>query len=159
MLLDPGESVLRSAYAVLERPEGGATRGGPGVLYLTNRRLLFEAPASRGLVRDLLQGRENHLAWHERLPEIRNVAVRRGRIGRARLVVEAANGRPVFDLLDPDAWAGAIAEARHGAMPSQGAVPTVVQTVEREIVKIRCRYCGRLANEVNSRCPACGGPL
>ncbi len=156
MLLDPGESVLRSAYAVLERPEAGAARGGPGVLYLTNRRLLFEAPASRGLMRDLLQGKENHLAWDERLPEIRNVSVRRGRVGRPRLVVEVARGRPVFDVLEPEAWAGAIAEARYGAAAS--AAPAM-HTVEREIVKVRCRYCGNLAHETSGRCAACGAPL
>jgi hypothetical protein len=159
MLLDPGESVLRSAYAVLERPEAGAERGGPGVLYLTNRRLLFEAPASRGLVRDFVQGRENHLAWHERLHEIRNVSVRRGRLARPRLVVEVPAGRPVFDLLDPDAWASAIAEARHASAPPSPPGAPISHTIERQVVKVRCRFCGTLANEVDTRCPACGAPI
>jgi len=34
--------------------------------------------------------------------------------------------------------------------------PTKIVIV-REVVKIRCPYCGGLYNEVNDKCPYCGG--
>jgi hypothetical protein len=156
MLLLPGEHLVRSAYAVIEaehRPEGVR---GPGVLYLTNRRLVFEAPASRGLVRDFVQGRDTHLVFDRNLSEVQNVTVRRGRLGRPRLVVDAGNRRPSFDVLDPDAWVAAVAQARR-SLPPPGDSPAMV--VERQVVKVRCRYCGNLANEVEGRCPYCGAAL
>jgi hypothetical protein len=156
MLLLPGEHLVRSAYAVIEaehRPEGVR---GPGVLYLTNRRLVFEAPASRGLVRDFVQGRDTHLVFDRNLSEVQNVTVRRGRLGRPRLVVDVGNRRPSFDVLDPDAWVAAVAQARRSLPPPGDSAAMVV---ERQVVKVRCRYCGNLANEVDGRCPYCGAAL
>jgi len=159
MLLRSGESILRSAYAVEEGPRESPTGRGPGVLYLTNRRLVFESHVSRGMVRDLVGGREARILLDAGLHDLTNVSVRRGRLGRARLVLELPHGRPSFDVLDPESWASAIAEARR-ELPAvlPGPAPSV-QTVEREVVKIRCRYCGQLGNEVNGRCPSCGAPL
>lgn len=37
--------------------------------------------------------------------------------------------------------------------------PTVIHTIERQVVKIRCRHCGSLVNEVEGKCPSCGAPL
>lgn len=157
MLLHSGEHLVRSAYAVLEadhRPEGVR---GPGVLYLTNYRLLFEAPSSSGLVRDLLRGRETRRVLESSLSGVSDVRVRRGRFGgKAYLVVEVADGRPAFDVLEPEAWMAAIAQAKR-ALPPPGAGRATV--IERQVVKVRCRYCGNLANEVDGRCPFCGAGL
>ncbi len=156
MLLHPEESVRRSAYAVLDGDDVHASVRGPGVLYLTTHRLIFESPASRGLVRDLLGGRESQTVLDVGLAEVRNVAVRRGRLGRTRLVVEIGHGRPSFDVLEPEVWAGAIGQARR-SLPPPGRAPTLV--VERQVVKVRCRYCGSLGDEVVGRCPSCGAAL
>jgi hypothetical protein len=156
MLLLPGEHLVRSAYAVIEaehRPEGVR---GPGVLYLTNHRLVFEAPSSRGLVRDFVQGRDSRLVFDRTLSEIQNVTVRRGRLGRERLVVDATNRHPSFDVLDPEAWVTAVAQAKRLMPPPGVAAPMLI---ERQVVKVRCRYCGNLANEVDGRCPYCGAAL
>ena len=156
MLLLPGEYMVRSAYAVIEsehRPQGVR---GPGVLYLTSHRLVFEAPASRGLVRDLVQGRDTHLVFDQKLSEVQNITVRRGRLGRPRLVVDAGTRRPSFDVLDPEAWVAAVAQARRSVPPPEGSTAVVI---ERQVVKVRCRYCGNLSNEVDGRCPYCGGAL
>jgi hypothetical protein len=156
MLLHSGERVIRSAYAVIEpehRPEGVR---GPGVLYLTNYRVVFEAPASRGVVRDLVHGRESRVVFSSSLHELTDVTVRRGRLGKPRLVVQAGALRPAFDVLDPDAWVALIANARR-TFPPPGSTPSVV--IERQVVKVRCRYCGSLGNEVDGRCPYCGAAL
>ncbi len=159
MLLRPAESILRSAYAVEEASRESSTGRGPGVLYLTNQRLVFESHVSRGVVRDLVGGREARTLLDVSLHDLQNISVRRGRLGRPRLVVELPRGRPAFDVLEPAGWANAIAEARRELPPAFPAAPTIVRTVEREVVKIRCRYCGQLGNEVNGRCPSCGASL
>lgn len=156
MLLLPNERTIRSAYAVLgpeQRPDGVR---GPGVLYLTSQRIVFEAPASSGVVRDFLRGRDTHLVLDHDLRTITNAFVRRGRIGHPWLVVQFPGGRASFDVLDPDAWVGAIAQAKRVFAPVEGGSTTLV---ERQVVKIRCRYCGSLANEVDGRCPYCGASL
>lgn len=157
MLLQAGEHLLRSAYAVLgadHRPEGVR---GPGVLYLTNLRILFEAPISAGLVRNLVRGRDTHRVVESPLSSVADVGVRRSRLGaKAWLVVELANSRPAFDVLEPEEWAAAIAQAKR-ALPAPGTGATTV--IERQVVKVRCRYCGNLANEVDGRCPYCGAGL
>lgn len=157
MLLEGGESLLRSAYAVLEPSAQVTPQRGPGVLYLTNRRIVFETPASRGAVRDFVGGKDTHLAIDVPLKELRNLTIRRGRVGRARLVLDLVPGRVAFDVLEPDAWAAEISQAKRDT-PS-APLPAQTHTVEREIVKIRCRFCGALGNEVHGRCPSCGAPL
>ena len=157
MLLRSGEHLLRSAYAVLEaehRPQGVR---GPGVLYLTNHRLVFEASSSSGLVRGLLRGRETRRVLESSLHDVTDVTVRRGRLGaKSRLVVVFADARPAFDVLDPETWAGAIAQAKRALPPPGAAGPTVI---ERQVVKVRCRYCGNLGNEVDGHCSCCGAGL
>ncbi len=157
MLLHPGESKLRSSYAVIEN-YGPESYRGPGVLYLTTHRLVFETNVSQGLVRGLVRGKETVTVLETPLSHVRNAAVRKGRVGRPRLQLELVAGRPAFDVLDPDAWVAAIATAKH-SMPTPGAAPVVMHTIERQVVKIRCRYCGSLGNEVDGRCPTCGAAL
>ncbi len=159
MLLHPGESILRSAYAVEDGPREAPTGRGPGVLYLTNRRVVFESHVSRGVVRDFVGGREARILLDASLHDLRNVSVRRGHLGRPRLLLELPQGRPTFDVLAPEEWANAIAEARREVPPVGSAGSVTVRTIEREVVKIRCRFCGQLSNEVNGRCPSCGAPL
>ena len=157
MLLLSGEHLLRSAYAVLgadQRPDGVR---GPGVLYLTNYRLVFEAPSSNGLVRDILRGRETRRILESSLHVIADASVRRTRLrGRSWLVVDLATSRPEFDVLDPEAWVAAIAQAKRGLPPPGAGAPTVI---ERQVVKVRCRYCGNLGDEINGRCSFCGAGL
>ncbi|HLM91238.1 MAG TPA: hypothetical protein VK424_04200 [Thermoplasmata archaeon] len=161
MLLGPGEGVLRSEYAVLLDGHGPGIEGrSAGVLYLTNHRCLFETNVSRGVVHTLVRGRDTVVLLEGHLPGLRNVTVKRPRLGKPRLVIETSHARAAFDVLDPDAWFQAIAGARQ-ALPSPYAPPTpsVTHTIERQVVKVRCRFCGILGNEVDGRCSACGAPL
>ncbi len=156
MLLHAGESRLRSAYAVLEGDSPEHAQG-PGVLYLTTQRLVFETSHPRGAARALARARESRTVLDASLAQVRNVEVRRPRLGRERLVVELTVGRPAFDVLDPDSWAAAIALAKRSAPSPEG--PFTTRIIERQVVKVRCRYCGSLGNEVDGRCPTCGAPL
>lgn len=158
MLLHAGESRLRSAYAVLEGETPDGTRG-PGVLYLTTQRLVFESSVARSVVHGIMLGRETVTVLDAPLTQVRNASVRHGRVGRDRLVVELTVGRPLFDVLEPEAWVNAIAMAKSTAPPAP--LPGLVGThvIERQVVKIRCRFCGSLGNEVDGRCPTCGAPL
>jgi len=158
MLLHAGESKLRSSYAVIEG-FGPAAYQGPGVLYLTTQRVIFESNVSGGLVRGIVRGKETVTVLEVPLSHVRNASVRRGRLGRPWLQLELTAGRPSFDVLDPDAWTAAIAVAKH-ALPAPGSMgPVTLHTIERQVVKIRCRYCGTLGNEVDGRCPTCGAAL
>jgi hypothetical protein len=158
MLLGPGESVLRSEYAVLLEGHGpGIESRTAGILYLTNHRCVFETTVSRGVVRDLVQGREATIVLDAPLPALRNLAVKHPRIGKPRIIIDAGPARAAFDVLDPDDWYRAVSQARQ-ALPSPYATPAT-HTIERQVVKVRCRFCGSLGNEVDGRCPACGAPL
>ncbi len=154
MLLRHGESLLLSSYAVLESGVEPEASLGPGVLYLTNHRLVFESGRPGRLGRQ----RPTSTVVNASLHDVHDVQVPRRRLGPPRLIVELTHGRPSFDVLDAAGWAAALARAKR-AYPAPG--PQVVEkiTIEREVVKVRCRFCGSLAPEGTSRCPACGAPL
>jgi len=158
MLLGAHETVIRSAYAVLE-PRSPDRRRRPGVLYLTTERLVFEAPSSRGMVRDLVGGRDVEILVDDPLARLRNVSLRQGRWARARLVVETAEYRAVLDVLEPEAWTVAISDARKRAELASEARPGTTARVDRTVVKVRCRYCRGLGDEGADRCPSCGAPF
>lgn len=160
MLLGGGEQILRSEYAVLLEGEGTSVLPrSNGVLYLTNHRCVYETHPSRGVVRNLVRGREPVTVLDALLVQIRNVTVLRPRLGRVRLHLEVARARLTFDVLDPDAWRRAIGDARQALPSAHGPAAVATHTIERQVVKVRCRFCGTLANEVDGRCPACGAPL
>jgi hypothetical protein len=160
MLLHPGEAVLRSEYAILLEGEGSpAVPRTAGVLYLSNLRCVFEVQASRGVVRNLVRGRPTVTMLDAPLGLLRNVTVLRPRLGRPRLHLEVPRAQLTFDVLAPDAWHAAIGEACH-ALPSPHAPPPVAtHTIERQVVKVRCRFCGTLNDEVDRRCASCGASL
>lgn len=158
MLLGAHETVVRSAYAVLEA-RGGDRGRRPGVLYLTTERLVFEAPGSRGIVRDLVEGREIDVLVDEPLERLRNVSIRKGRWARARLVIDRPERRMAFDVLEPEAWAAAITESRRRAELLRETAHAPEHRPGRPLVKVRCRYCGGLGDESVDRCPSCGAPL
>lgn len=155
MLLDHGEVLLRSAYAVAYSGQGAdRPPKGPGVLYLTSQRVIFEAAVGGSRIA-LRRVRETETQLELSLRALRNVTVRRGRLVRPRLVFETEHGRPSFDVLDPDAWVSMVAQAKRSLPPPMSSV----HTIERQVVKVRCRFCGSLGNEVDGRCPSCGAPL
>jgi len=62
-------------------------------------------------------------------------------------------------VLAPEEWANAIALARRD-LPVAATGPAVAtHLIERQVIKVRCRYCGTLGNEGEPRCPFCGASL
>jgi hypothetical protein len=50
--------------------------------------------------------------------------------------------------------------ATNPAIPPPLINPVVLQqTIERQVVKVRCRYCGALADPTDIHCPTCGATL
>jgi len=159
MLLGPKEQVVRSAYAVLDKGSHDPERRRAGVLYLTTERIVFEAPRSRGVVRDLVGGPDVDRLIDVPLGAVRNVTVRAGRWAHPRLVLDVEGPRAALDVLEPEAWSSAIADAHRRAGSSPGVASSDRATAGLPVVKVRCRYCGSLAGEADRRCPSCGGPL
>lgn len=160
MLLGPGETLLRGEYAIVRSADGPAPAvGAEGVLYLTSQRVIFEVPVPRGLAGALRGGRGTRTALEAPIATLRGAAVVRRRLGRERLAIETDRLRATFDVLQPSAWAHAIATARRAGPSAPDRPVERIHTIERQVVKVRCRYCGALGNEVDGRCPSCGAPL
>ena len=68
-----------------------------------------------------------------------------------------------IDAARPDGWEAwqrrrQAAAARSAATPPGDRIPSGTVELVREIVKVRCRYCGNLMDAEAPRCPMCGAP-
>jgi Zn finger protein HypA/HybF involved in hydrogenase expression len=153
MLLSEGESEVLREHVV---PYRWGERTGRATVHLTNVRLVLEQPPRGGLL-------SSGVAWTVLELPLRNVT--NASVGsvlrRARYVsLETNVGVVRLDVVDPPkflaAFTAARAGVRHPASPP-AAAPTL--TIERHVVKIRCRHCGTLSEERQSRCPSCGASL
>jgi hypothetical protein len=151
MLLLQGETELRHEHAVPYR--WGETVGRCSV-YLTNFRLVLESTPARlrpsGAPATILDVSLRH---------VQNISV--GRVlRRPRYISVEAGPTPIrLDVVDPAAWVHAVATARTGVPHPHAPAPVATHTIERQVVKIRCRHCGTLSDERNDRCPSCGAAL
>jgi len=138
----------------------GRYSGTVGVLYLTNKRILFEY--EKGLVT-----KSTYVSLDIPLSAVESVAVERPRFGLAALVTNliittkrgtvgfGMNRIKVSDLAAPDIWATKIDDAISGEV----AAPEPNVVVEEEIVKVPCKFCGALVDPVRDKaCPNCGAP-
>jgi hypothetical protein len=117
----------------------GRYSGTVGVLYLTNKRILFEY--EKGLIT-----RSTYISLDLPLPNIKSVAVERPRFGLAALVTNliittkrgsmgfGRNRVKISDLATPDIWATKIDDAISG----ESAAPEANEIMKEEIVKIPC---------------------
>jgi len=135
--------------------------GYKGTLYLTDRRLIFEW--SEGLV-----SKQSHQAAVA-LSDVQSVGVNHPRLSAGEIIVRASNTSNGFRssliafkiAMSPEVWAGKI-DNLLTRPTSQAPQPVVVQreVIQREIVKIPCRYCGVLVDAFRAdKCPNCGAPL
>jgi hypothetical protein len=151
MLLSGGEAQVRREDVVPYR--WGETTG-EGSLYLTTFRLVLESPHGGRL-------RSAHIETVFDLPlrHLGNLSVGVVR-GRARyILLEFPTGKLRLDVVDPSQWSEAVAAAKSGLASAHAPVHRATHTVEREVVKIRCRHCGTLSDERMSRCASCGASL
>jgi RNA polymerase subunit RPABC4/transcription elongation factor Spt4 len=67
-----------------------------------------------------------------------------------------------FTVEDPIMWANLILTNKSGVNNNnhKPSVQSEIRThlIERQIVKVKCRYCGALYDEVKTKCPNCGAP-
>jgi hypothetical protein len=65
--------------------------------------------------------------------------------------------RHEFSVENPEKWMMEIEVARRTQKESMFTVQREIKEVTREIVKIKCPYCGMLVENTLSRCPNCNG--
>ncbi|HUZ79929.1 MAG TPA: hypothetical protein VMV28_04870 [Thermoplasmata archaeon] len=152
--LEQGEFVIKHGPA--------RTEDGDGTLALTNRRLRFARADKRGRVD----------AINIRLDQVTDAGVVRRALRAPQLVVHAAGADRVFIADSAPSWAKEILSVRSApsaanpASTRDPATPLTVliqqapsQVIERQTVKVRCRYCGSLADESIGKCSSCGAKL
>jgi hypothetical protein len=155
MLVSGDEIELLREHVV---PFRGPHAEGRGTFFLTSERLVIEERQERRL-----RPAEVHTTLDIPLSGITNATVgvllRRPRY----LLIEMGTVKLRAEVVDPIKWVHAIQTAKQGPVRSEPpAVPApvaTVHTIERHVVKVRCRHCGTLSDEVLSRCPSCGAPL
>ncbi|MEM0156217.1 MAG: hypothetical protein QW597_06450 [Thermoplasmataceae archaeon] len=174
MLFDGDErSVYQEHSVVLDDDKRKA-----GTLILTNKRLVLE----KVTIEKHLIGKDKKneiIVFVTPLTEIMKADVITKRFGKPISFKITHSGHDsMFTVSDPNVWLNQILKAKsevgmlHPSVqqPGQGygvninlssppqGVPQAssTQTIERQVIKIRCRYCGSLYDEVETKCPNCG---
>jgi hypothetical protein len=133
--------------------------GRRGTLYLTDRRVIFEW--SEGL----LTKRYHQLGIS--LADIQAVNTNHPRFGGGELVIttkDANNGfrtnRVAFGVaMTPETWQGKI-NALLNQVPVQQPQGNQTVIVQKEVVKVPCKYCRTLNDPYDSNlCARCGAPI
>ena len=159
-LLSNGEEIIRQAPVV-------SSSGRRGTLFLTNARVVFEGTQATGIVSSRLRASDVITLFSVRLAELGGVHVVKPLVGAATLKLEmpSVNTRAVFKIEDAAGWSEEIRRAHASVMAAPppaaavGAIHTETRTVEREVVRVRCRYCGNLGDEREGQCARCGAAL
>ena len=155
MLLTGDEVEILREHVV---PFRGPHAEGRGTFFLTSARLVVEEPRTRRL-----RPAEVHTVLDVPLDAITNASVASVLRRPRYLLIEMGAQKLRAEVVDPTKWVHALQAAKVGpprvAPPPVAAHSTTVHTIERQVVKVRCRHCGTLSDEVLSRCPSCGAPL
>jgi hypothetical protein len=130
--------------------------GQKGVLYFTNRRLVFEY--TQGLVN------KKFFQMGVALPDIQSVRASHPRLSWSELVIRTQNSRNGFEMneiiintaMNSEMWVKKINQVLMSRDSSE-ARPHLV--VEKEVVRVPCKYCGSIVNASSEHCPQCGAPL
>jgi len=128
--------------------------GTKGTLYLTNKKISFEYE-QRGII---FKGKYSAVILPlERISEVAIVGAgpfKKLAINMIRDKSALGLPRYEFNVNDVETWKTKI----DNAMQTQITTPQreVKETI-KEIVKIRCQYCGMLVDSTLSECPNCGG--
>jgi len=128
--------------------------GTRGILYLTNQRIFFEYE-QRGII---FKGKYSSINLPlERISEVAVVGAGRFKKLAINMVRDKSSfgvPRYEFNLNNADVWKTEIDMARqkYVIMPQKE-----VKEIIKEIVKVKCPYCGILVESTLSTCPNCGG--
>ncbi|MCL4446878.1 MAG: hypothetical protein M1556_02865 [Candidatus Thermoplasmatota archaeon] len=111
------------------------------------------------------------------LGHIHDIIVDKNLLTKSHIVkVVTQQGTYSLKVHDPYHWQERITAARKeisGSPNNSMSQPTIIinagpqgaqqaiqkETIERQVIKIRCRYCGTLVDEVIGTCPSCGAKL
>ncbi|MDH5782703.1 MAG: hypothetical protein OEZ35_03440 [Candidatus Bathyarchaeota archaeon] len=144
--LSPNERVLLKDEAKYH--------GTRGTLYLTNKKISFDYE-KRGIVFKGKYSAVNLL--FDRISEVSVIGVgpfKKLAINTVRNQSSFGVPRYEFNVNNPQNWKTEIEVARR----TQVAVPQrEVKEIIKEIVKIKCPYCGMLVESTLARCPNCSG--
>lgn len=143
--LSPNERIL-----LKDKAKYHGTRG---TLYLTNKKISFEYE-KRGIV---FKGKYSAVNLpFGRISEVSVIGVgpfKKLAINTVRNQSSFGIPRYEFNVNDPQNWKTEIEVARR----KQVAVPQrEVKEIIKEVVKIKCAYCGMLVEYTLSQCPNCG---
>ncbi len=159
ILLDQGEHILITWDFSQSKYIGSNFNSGRGYLVLTNKRVL--SIHSQGLLSSGYKVISNI-----ELPKINDLRVSSGFMSNGLIVMGT-----LYTIQNPDMARNYIDNARVDFMknappPKAPEMPTPPATTHyvrekevttREVVKIRCQFCGCLFDEVVDKCPSCGG--
>jgi len=133
--------------------------GTRGKLYLTSKKLAFEYE-KRGII---FKGKYSAVNLPlERISEVSVVGVSLFKKLSINMVKDQASfgiPRYEFNVKDAETWKAKIEVARTTpTVTTPTALPTrEVKEIIKEIVKMKCPYCGMLVESTLARCPNCGG--
>jgi len=145
ILVMPGEEIVATQ-------DGAKLEGvGKGVLYLTNRRLMFEKVS--GLI-----SKKYQVAMEINLVDLTHVGVRGG-----KLIVEAGGARHIVEVKNPESWERAVENAMLTALKAapKPVAPTMPQPqlspfLTPTTALAFCPSCGARLPVDSMFCPSCG---
>jgi hypothetical protein len=147
--LAPGEQIIIS--------EPARYGNKAGVLTLTNKRVVFESQS--GIV-----SKKTYTNVDFALTSVTGATVEG--LASKKLLVSLQRGnyppRYEFSVGDPVKWRGALTAACSSASSTATQSETITKEKEviiKEVVKVKCRYCGALVDITESKCSGCGAPL
>ncbi len=140
--------------------QGSANYNGTrGTLCLTNKKLSFDYN-QRGII---FKGNFNSLGLP--LERIANLSVvgfgpfKKLSINLVRDNRSFGVLRHEFKINEPEKWLTEIEVARRNKDDASLIIQKEIKETTREIIKIRCQYCGMLVEQHFARCPNCNGLL
>ena len=163
MLFDNDEQVLYQEQGV---PTGEKSE--TGTLILTNKRVVLETMREKKM--GFMKKQNVSVVINQvHLGNIVDVGIKPKLIGKSKSIwVSFVGGQSEYTVQDPSKWQSHLLQAKTGVsainssrnvivnLSGGGQQATQTHTIERQVVKVRCRYCGTLYEEVASKCPSCG---
>lgn len=149
--------------------------GRNGILFLTNQRIYMERIEVEKKMLGLKEERTEHMVLQIPLNFINGVSADKNLIIKSHILkISTAKANYTFRVENPENWKEKIISAKKGdALPGNSTTNAITvnvvqqaptqsiqkEVVERQVVKIRCRYCGTLVEETIGKCPKCGAQL
>jgi len=133
--------------------------GTKGKLYLTNKKIVFEYK-KRGI---LFKGKYSAVNLPlEKISEVAIVGIgffKKLTINMAKNAGLVGIPRYEFSVNNPETWKARIEVAKSTSMEKPKSTLMEKQVIIKEVIKIKCPYCGMLVESNLSQCPNCGAIL